>query len=196
VENDHVLHCILQVNARLQQLNISTTGRNVLHQAEHMLHLWRYSPPTPLRLTLIECVQDTLGRIVAQVAIGEIDHKSARVEAQEQWPADQAETNLLEWRFQLSDDSACFLNMAVQQHALVLTLLILDTTRLSLFGISCLQKALSQSRLEFFKVECTAFDVKLSSSIAQILYSVHWSTLKSLVLSGDHIEEWLQLWVA
>lgn len=196
-EKDQGLYYFLQANTGLQELNISTVGRNVLHQAEHVTRLWCNSS-TPLRLTLLECMQDTRGmrsRIVAQVVIGAIDCKGARVEAETQGQADQAETDLLEWRFQLSDDFATFLEMAIQQHTSILTFLKLDISQLSLHGLACIQRVLWQSRLEFLNVVCTTFDLRLSSSLAQILLSVNWSTLKSLVLSGDHIEEWIQLWV-
>lgn len=93
-ENDEELYHLLQANTGLQELNISTVGRNVLHQAEHTIRLWRNSP-NPLRLTLIECIKDARGRIVAQVTI--CDRHSARIAAQGGEQSLQVEADFLEW---------------------------------------------------------------------------------------------------
>ncbi|KAG0025734.1 hypothetical protein BGZ82_009873 [Podila clonocystis] len=41
---------------------------------------------------------------------------------------------------------------------------------------------------------CTPFKLDLSDSIAQVLGAVSWSTLKSLVLSGINLNEWIDIW--
>ncbi|KAF9312921.1 hypothetical protein BG006_004260, partial [Podila minutissima] len=60
-------------------------------------------------------------------------------------------------------------------------------------GLASVQNVLHRSRLEYLHILCTSFDTT-SESTTQILGSVHWLTLKSLILSGDNIDEWIRLW--
>ncbi|KAF9309183.1 hypothetical protein BG003_010083 [Podila horticola] len=53
---------------------------------------------------------------------------------------------------------------------------------------------LRRSSLEYLSIVCTPFDPILSDSIAEVLDSVQWFTVKWLVLSGENIDGWLQLW--
>ncbi|KFH69429.1 hypothetical protein MVEG_04241 [Podila verticillata NRRL 6337] len=191
-DNDQVLYCLLRAKKGSQNLNTLTDGRRVLHHEENNIHFGR-SFPRPLRLTFIERVQGMRGRIAAQVTIGEVNLRTDRIEAEN--GKREIPTNLvpLEWRSQLSDEYAYFLDKATEK-ASAIAMLTLDITRLTPFGLDHIQSAVRQSRLEFLHVACTDVDHKRSVSVAQILHSVDWSTLKSLVLFGDHLEAWISLW--
>lgn len=94
----------------------------------------------------------------------------------------------------LSDFFASVLVMATQQHPSVLTTFTLDMSSLTGRWPYGIQKILSQSCLEFLNVVCSLVHPDLSCIIAQVLDFIHWSTLKSLVLSGDSIDQWIRHW--
>lgn len=194
----------VESNAGLKELNISTYGRNVLHQAEQIVRLCRNSS-RPLRLTLLDRMPDTLGRIVVQVTISGESHYYPNDEAMatsgiDAWLRTQEqslncfpEIDQLQWHLRLSDDSALFLDMVTEQHPLVLDL-ILDITELSMVGLSSVQNFLRRSSLEQVNILCSPFEPTMSAAITKVLCSVQWSVLKSLVLSGDSINDWIRLW--
>lgn len=45
-----------------------------------------------------------------------------------------------------------------------------------------------------FCVECGAFVASLARHIGQLLQTVRWRALKSLELSGNNIDAWIDLW--
>lgn len=53
-------------------------------------------------------------------------------------------------------------------------------------------KMVHRSKVEHLIV-CNDFDSRLSDSITKVLRAIHWSTLRSPVLSGDNINEWIQI---
>ncbi|KAF9382812.1 hypothetical protein CPC16_009195 [Podila verticillata] len=76
---------------------------------------------------------------------------------------------------------------------LVLRALTLDISVLSQPDLAAVQGILSVCRLEELRVECPPFDPRLSASFAQVLASVRWTSLEHLDLTGDNINEWIQL---
>jgi len=58
-------------------------------------------------------------------------------------------------------------------------------------GPTHLQRILSYCRLGALVVECDPFDSSLSDLITQVFRSVQWSTLKSLDLCCDNINDWI-----
>ncbi|KAI9234266.1 MAG: hypothetical protein BYD32DRAFT_439385 [Podila humilis] len=76
---------------------------------------------------------------------------------------------------------------------LVLTALTLDISVLSQPDLAAVQGILSMCRLEELRVKCLPFNPRLSASFAQVLASVHWTSLEHLDLTGDNINEWIQL---
>ncbi|KAG0091795.1 hypothetical protein BGZ92_011644 [Podila epicladia] len=94
----------------------------------------------------------------------------------------------------LSDYSTSFLNAASQQHPSALTSFIMDVSQLSPVGLSFVPEILRRSSLEHLTVMCTLFHPSLANYFARLLDSVQWCILKSLILSGDKIDEWCQLW--
>lgn len=110
-------------------------------------------------------------------------------------------TQLIQWSVdhaysQLSDYSASFLDIATQQHPSVLTVFTLDSSRMTCIGLASVQCILFRSNLEYLKIICTPFTPDLPGIVGQVLASIQWSTLKSLNLSGDNINEWINLWPA
>lgn len=196
---------IIQINMELQELSISTYN-NILSQAKPFSGLLRNSSE-PLRLTLLDHLEDTRARVAARITIGgnhdrstergslgtrDFGHHASRANRDEQNVDPDVE--FLQWHYQPSDQAALFLNICTQHHPSALTLLTLDITRLSSIGLVSIQQVLCQSQLERLHVICTPFKRDLSCAVTLVLASVQWSKLKSLAFSGDNIERWIQSW--
>ncbi|KAF9377275.1 hypothetical protein CPC16_011915 [Podila verticillata] len=186
-EFDQELGHIIQANKEMSELNISTKGRNILYEAERIARLRRHAL-RPLCLTLFDRTQDYRGRMVARVDVGGGNFRTHDIED------DLAEPELLWWDCTLSDHSASFLDMTTRQHPEVLTSFTVDFSNLSPIGLASVQRVLRRSNLDHLHVLCSPIDPDLCDPISQVLGSVQCLTLKSLVLSGLFIEEWLQLW--
>lgn len=189
----------LQSNTSLQELNISYHAHNLLHDAEQIVMIWCGSS-SPLRLTLFDRMMNHRGRVVAQLAIQGCYHET---QTDSPLPRKRLNTSadivILQWDCDqvfspLTDNFASFLDVATQQHPSVLSLFTLDISWLSRVGLAAVCNILGRSSLEHLTVLCTAFDPNKSDSVSQVLGSVNWSTLKSLVVSGEYINDWIELW--
>ncbi|KAG0329876.1 hypothetical protein BG000_011908 [Podila horticola] len=65
---------------------------------------------------------------------------------------------------------------------------------LSRIGFAYVQNVLKRSKLECLDIICCAFDLDLSDVVAHVLASIQWPTLKSLVLSGNILDQWICIW--
>lgn len=211
LEFDQDFFHIVQSNASLQELNVSYRGHNVLYYIESIVRMWHESL-SPFRLTLIDRMEDTRGRVVAQMNIRgcgsdrsgdstlEVDRvDSTSSSTQKDEPNAPTDIQFSHWdcdhiSSKLSDYSASIIDSATEQHPSALNSLSLDTSQLSHEGLVSAGKVLSQSHLDYLNVVCTPFDPKLSGHIAQVLDSVQLDSLKSLVLSGSNIDGWIKLW--
>ncbi|KAG0028535.1 hypothetical protein BGZ82_008394 [Podila clonocystis] len=200
----------VRTNALLQELNVSYLGHNGLYYTGYISRMW-HSPACLCRFTLFDRIEGTHDRVVAQLTIRGSDSQSpgnsildvdgCDIDApiSQQGVSDAPmDFVLLQWdgdhlSSALSDYSASFLDMVTKQHPLVLTMFTLDVSQLSAIGLSSIQGVLGRSNLEQLHVVCTPFDSR-SRSIAQVLSSVQWNTLKSLSMSGGEIDEWCQIW--
>lgn len=208
---DQELYRIMHTNPRLRELIISTPGRDVLKQAEISVRLWRDSP-RPFIFTLFDRTWTNRGRVVVQIDCGMSDNNDTEgsgVEVQEvkiQGPSTQGQAPVidmglecLQWDcdhffFRFSDMYASLLDKAAEQHPSVLTSLTLDTSSLSEIGLACIKRVFARSDLEYLCILCGSFTPILSPSIAQALLSLSWHSLKTLVLTGENINGWLDLW--
>ncbi|KFH63748.1 hypothetical protein MVEG_10441 [Podila verticillata NRRL 6337] len=206
---DQKLLDIMETNTELQDLILSYYGHNIFYHMKHIVRMWHESSK-PLRLTLLDRMRDTRGRVVAQLAFGEsnredpsdgtIDLHGCDISSpfsQQQVVHEPTDAIFMQWDCdhifsKISDYSALFLDMATQQHPSVLTLLMLDVSHLSHTGFSSIREVLRRSDLEHLHIVCTPVDSQ-SESITQVLGSVQWSTLKSVVFSGNNIEAWIDL---
>ncbi|KAG0085841.1 hypothetical protein BGZ93_007518 [Podila epicladia] len=205
---------MINTNTSLQELNVSYNGHDVFYYVEHIVRTWHESS-SPFCLTLIDRLKDTRGRIVAQMVIrrcgsegsggstlevDQVDNTLPSGEKDEmddppsdikflQWDCDQVSSTL-------SDYSASFLDMATQQHSSALKLFTLDASQLSKDGLTSVQNVLQRSHLEHLSVVCNSISRHATKSISKVLGSVQWDTLKSLVLTGDKTNDWMDLWPA
>ncbi|KAG0340985.1 hypothetical protein BG000_010535 [Podila horticola] len=199
LEFDHEFFHAVQESTSLLELNICFHGRKILYDAEQIVKMWRRAA-SQCHLTLIDRLEGNQSRIVAQLATRESDnHYSAGGALKGDCVVDSMIIEFLQWdcdqvNFQLSDYSASLIDTATQQHPSILSSLTLDISHISRVGLTSLQNILRRSSLEYLSIVCTPFDPILSDSIAEVLDSVQWFTVKSLVLSGENIDGWLQLW--
>lgn len=211
VKFDQELFSMVQMNRGLQELVVSYPGHNAMYHVDQVVMRWHHSS-SPFNLTIIDRMHDTRGRVVARLSSGRgdiellgnssLDIQDADMDTPISWlPSMDAPSDIrfLEWDCdhilgRLSDYSAHFLGMATQQHPSVLTLFTLNVSGLSSTGLDSLEEVISRSNLEHLNIMCTSIDSSLSDSIAKVLGSVLWPSLNSLVFSGYHIDEWLQLW--
>ncbi|KAF9382809.1 hypothetical protein CPC16_009192 [Podila verticillata] len=205
----HEFFSTVQVNTKLQDLIVSYYGHDIHHHIERIVRMWHTSS-RPFRLTLLDRMVDTCGRVVAQLTVrgcdmevpsdgntdlhrGDISPPFSRKQVVHeptdvvfaQWDCDHVFSKI-------RDYSASFLDMASRQRPSVLSLFTLDVSCLSRNGLSSIQEVLRRSDLEHLHVVCTPV-ASQSESITQVLGSIQWSTLKSLVLAGHHIEAWIDL---
>lgn len=190
-EFDQEFYDTVQANTGLQEINIATHARNILLQIEHISKV-RYISAHPLRLTLIDRMDDSYGRdhgrVVVQVDVARLTQETLESFNILQWNCDHVS-------FPLSDCFASFLDFAMQQRPSSLTSFTLNISALSRTGLSSVQNALRLSRLQHLCIFCSPVVLtRRSSSVTKILDSVPWSTLKSLVLFGSNIDEWIKLW--
>ncbi|KAF9292835.1 hypothetical protein BGZ74_000155 [Mortierella antarctica] len=76
---------------------------------------------------------------------------------------------------------------------LVLPSFMLDTTTLLQTDLARVQKILSQCCLKKLVVKCDLIKLNVSDPVVQVLDSMQWSLLEHLILSGDNINQWIQL---
>lgn len=213
--SDQEFHRFVHADNRMREPDIWIDGCNVLCQVDFIVRL-RRSYDNPLRLTLFDITHDYRGRIVAQMTIRpegrhleghfegrpvlEIDDAHDRSTSdQESTPEPPMTTIFSQWQRDhvlspLSDYRTLFLDMATLQHPSVLTSFSLDVSSSSLNCLASIKNIIARSSLEHLVVVCMSFDIILSDPIKQILQNISWSTLKSLILTGDNIDEWIQLW--
>ncbi|KAG0026565.1 hypothetical protein BGZ81_006250 [Podila clonocystis] len=200
LEFDKEFFQVLAANPGLQYLNVAYHGKRIFSYIEHLIKSWRESP-SPYCLTLVDRLEDSRGRIVAQMTVQrpdsgtlEADHmsSSARKGKQiappirfEKWEEDQASIR--------TDYHAVFLDMATLQHPSSLRLLTVDTSQLSRDGLDSIRNVLRQSRLEHLSLVCKPVDPTLSQSVSEVLRAIPWGTLKSLVLFGNDTNGILEL---
>lgn len=79
--------------------------------------------------------------------------------------------------------------MEAEGAKLLLKVLTLNIAALSQPELALVQKIFSVCRLQKFHIECSPFDPRLSDFIAQMLASVHWTSLGCLNFTGDNIDE-------
>ncbi|KAG0028560.1 hypothetical protein BGZ81_004610 [Podila clonocystis] len=94
------------------------------------------------------------------------------------------------------DHDVVLLDLASQKFPAVMTSFTLDVSGLTAQGLDRMQCVLQQSSLEILHVRCLPIARKHRDQVGLVLRAVQWSTVKSLALSGSHIDDWLGLWAS
>ncbi|KAF9367144.1 hypothetical protein CPB97_006238, partial [Podila verticillata] len=69
----------------------------------------------------------------------------------------------------------------------------LDITAQTAQGVAYVGDVLQWSSLECLHVQCVPFMPWQETSIIQVLKAIQWPMVKSPVLTGNNIDDWLQL---
>ncbi|KAG0336662.1 hypothetical protein BG004_007948 [Podila humilis] len=157
-----------------------------------------------LSVTAIERMKDTPGRITARGIFGvrafqrlaqRADSNTERV-AISRHDADGIidDSVAISWTLPLSAASARFLASLSQYSPSALVSLTLDITGLSARGLGHVAQILRISRLECLRIVCNPIRSDQVGTLPQVLVSIPSPTLKSLVFSGTHINDWTEMW--
>ncbi|KAF9332221.1 hypothetical protein BG006_004909 [Podila minutissima] len=210
LEFDKEFFQLMKTSPDLNELNVSYYGHDVFYYFEHIATAWQESS-SRYCLTLIDRLTDTQGRIVARMRIQRCENEgsgstlgvdeiySTSPTAQKKvLDVPSTEIDYLDWSIdqvsaQVFGRTAMLLDMATQQHSSALKLFTLDVSQLEVHGLDSVQNVLERSRLEHLNVVCNPIDPALSQAVSQVLGAVKWDTIKSLVLSGNNVNEWLDL---
>ncbi|KFH63235.1 hypothetical protein MVEG_10646 [Podila verticillata NRRL 6337] len=191
---------MLQASLQLQNLFISLQENRTLEIIEKTVEMWQ-GRSSSLHLTLMEYDSDNQGHVVAQIAISSpvsIHPQKSNSELQGS-NASCTKTEFLQWNSDhvwepLANLTAALLDTATKSHPSVLRSFTLDISNLSQEeSLPHLQNILQQSILGHLHLCCTIFHADLSDFVRQVLFSIRWSTLQCLILSGTAVNEWIRI---
>lgn len=94
----------------------------------------------------------------------------------------------------LVDSIAGLLDAATASFPSVMKSFHMDLSSLTQRGLTHIKNMLRRSALEQLHVRCVFLNPSLERSVADVLRAISWTSIKSLVLSGDKIDFWVQLW--
>ncbi|KAF8927942.1 hypothetical protein BGZ52_003916, partial [Haplosporangium bisporale] len=170
LEFDKDFFQMIKTNTKLEELNVSHTGHDVIYFFEHIVKTWHESS-SHFCLILVDRMHDTQGRIIAKMVIQqcgsdgsessngpgssngsgssdgsgsstlEVDQLNNRVIKFLHWDCDHVFARL-------SDYSASVLDMATLQHSSTLKLFTLNASQLSQDGLASVYNVLRRSSLE------------------------------------------------
>ncbi|KAF8922886.1 hypothetical protein BGZ52_010753, partial [Haplosporangium bisporale] len=144
--------------------------------------------PGPVDVVLFEKAKPTEGREFARVSIQKLKgEEEARVIKVEHWDCDCI-LGVLTRRH------VSILDAASKIYPSVLASFTLDVSKLSLRGLANLKEVVQRSSIERLHIRCVRVRDSRKAPVGSVLAALQWTTLKSLVLSGDNIDVWIRLW--
>lgn len=195
---------------QLLELNISVQESHALTRAERIFERWQDQSHS-IQLTLLERDTDGRGHAIAKIVVRDqaTDHLESTstglqgsgacpVTSQKWRQSVLAKIKISEWKCDhfstpLTGITAVLLDMATKQNPWATTSLTLDISRLRQEHLPHVQNILKQSKLGHLHICCTAFDPSQANFVRQVLFSIQWLTLQSLVVTGTAVSDWIQL---
>lgn len=150
----------------------------------------------PVEVSFLHQQQDRV-RVLAKVVIGGIEHSEtleARSHSQNSPAVDILDWHLDQVSGQIRDDGLRVLDSASRLFPSTLTSFTVDITSLQPQGLVHVCNVLKRSSLEYLHINCVPFMPFLEANIGEALQAIQWPTIKSLVLTGNNINDWLTLW--
>ncbi|KAI9241322.1 MAG: hypothetical protein BYD32DRAFT_448802 [Podila humilis] len=197
------VHYIMVYSPQLQNLTLPAQDNTVLAQILFLSQSYGFTASSGLMVTLFQS-SFRKQKVIAKVNIQrwypeanafipsqgsrtpDTDSSFATVDPQ-LWEHDYISEKLM-------DSSANVLEAVSRIFPYGLKSFDLDISNLTQEDIGCVKNALLQSALEQLHIRCVAFNPTLEQAVLHLLKAVPWPTIKSLVLSGDKIDTWIQLW--
>lgn len=183
------LYAVMAKSPMLQFVDIPTQESQVFAMIGVLFNTWPSSSRT-VHVTLFEHDSGNGGASLIKLQIGpqRRGNKDSPVAIDIlEWHYDHVSEELVGW-------AAHVLDLATQCPLTHLTSLRLKTSLLSEDGLEIMERVLKQSDLQVLYLECGAFDPSLASHLGRFLDAVNWSAIKSLEVSGDNIDGWMDLW--
>ncbi|KAI9231416.1 MAG: hypothetical protein BYD32DRAFT_430865 [Podila humilis] len=90
--------------------------------------------------------------------------------------------------------NAALLDAATQEYPTMLVGFTVDVFNITDQGLTRIQRVLHDSRSEHLHIRCLSVQPRLHYNSGRVLRSIQWSTIMSLVLSGDSIDTLLRFW--
>ncbi|KFH63753.1 hypothetical protein MVEG_10446 [Podila verticillata NRRL 6337] len=180
------LYSFIKDTPELKSVDIPAQGHKVFVIITYLLRTWPVA--RIVQVTLVEYNSKDDGLPLVKLHIGVNRNKrSAMAIRIKEWNHDHVSevTNSL---------SARVLALATKCPRTSLVSLALTISSLTGRGWKRMQRVLKRSHLEFLTIECGVFDPNLEHHLGQVLHSVNWSSLKSLDLTGDNINSWINIW--
>ncbi|KAF9329594.1 hypothetical protein BG006_007355, partial [Podila minutissima] len=186
------LHSLIELNPRLQYLDIPAQEERIF---KYLGPLWRKGVSGQLQVVLRELsAENTLHRIASLVVGTSLSDSSGSVVS-----VGLHVVVVSRWQSQYvsglrADQDARVLDIATLKFPSVVTSLILNLSAFTRPGHSSIQKVLQRSSLERLVVHCSHFDSNLREYFGQVLSNVQWPTIKSPILVGVKIDDWIRVW--
>ncbi|KAF8988398.1 hypothetical protein BGZ52_010504 [Haplosporangium bisporale] len=185
---------LMECSPLLQTIEVPAQENNIFARIAS-IRQGRHNLTRPVEVSFLHRQQERVG-VLAKVVIGGIEHsETLEASPQQNNPA----VAILDWHLdqvsgQIQNDSLQVLDSASRLFPSALTSFTVDITSLQSQGLVHVCNILQQSALENLHVRCVPFMPFLEVSITQIFQAIQWPTIKSLVLTGNNIDDWLALW--
>lgn len=199
-----VLRRLMDANQQLQKIDLQVPENRVLTLVSSHIGK-RLDNLHPLHITIFEMQSELEGRDVASFLVKhpgdqESGDNLAHNPDQSQSVVTLEDIKVLSWSCDtvsgaLSNKTAALLGLATLQDQLALTRFTLDVTFLTAEGLGDIKRVLKRSALECLHIRCVPIRSRLRKHVAMVLGAVQWLTIKTLILSGDNVDHWLQLWI-
>ncbi|KAI9241319.1 MAG: hypothetical protein BYD32DRAFT_406098 [Podila humilis] len=202
---DHsVLRRLMDANQQLQHVELQVPENRMLTLVSDHIGK-RLNSIHPLQISLFEMQSDLEGRGVATIVVECPSYQDrhpdlVRNHSQVKAVVTMENIEVISWSCDaisstLSEKGAALLNLATQQNRSALTRFTLDITFLTETGLHHIIDVLKRSALECLHIRCVPIRPRVRQHLAALLGAVQWSTIKTLILSGNSIDQWLQFWI-
>ncbi|KAG0025765.1 hypothetical protein BGZ81_006853 [Podila clonocystis] len=200
-----VLRRLMDANQQLQNIDLQVPENRMLTLVSS--HIGKqFHGIYPLYVTIFEMQSELEGRDVATFLVKRIGNKKSddnlirNLNQSQSSVVTLQDINVLSWSCDtvsgaLSNKSAAILDLATLQDRSALTRFTLDITFLTENGLGNIKDVLKRSTLECLHIRCVPILSRLRKHVAMVLGAVQWPTIKTLILSGDSVDQWLQFWI-
>lgn len=191
------LRSLIELNPGLQYLDIPAQEERIF---QYLRPVWSRRATRQLQIVLRELSPENVLHRIATLTLGiKTVSRSLPALGQNKVSIGPPQVDVSRWKCDYvsgvrTDHDANVLDVATLRFPSVVTSLTLNLSSFSRSGLSSIQNVLRRSFLERLVFQCSHFDPSLRKQFAQVLSNVQWSTIKSLSLVGDKIDDWIAIW--
>lgn len=199
-----VLRRLMDANQQLQHVELQVPENRMLSLVSDHIGK-RLNNIHPLQISLFEMQSDLEGRGVATIVVECLSNQDRhfdliRNHSQARSVVTMENIQVALWSCDaiaatLSNKGAALLDLATQHNRSALTRFTLDITFLTATGLHHIKDVLKRSALESLHIRCVPIQPRMRQHLATLLGAIQWPTIKTLILSGNSIDQWLQFWI-